>query len=831
MSSQTLNFNFAGLYTFPSDISQVPQGSLAIARNVNISRQGLCEPRRGFDVLTSLPNPTDRAKKLFFYADSLLVAYGTAISLFNGSWTSKGTISEPTNATSIRSVATALNLYLTSSQGIKKLDSISTSIYQAGVPNALHSILSLVSGVNLAVSNNSSRSYRWVLARKDANKNIVVGGVSPKNTITNTSGGARDVGIRCYLPANIDNTYYAQIYATTNVATPAVNGEEFQLVVEHNITSAEVTLGYFDESDITPDALLGASLYTNPSQQGLINNNAIPPLARDITSFKGITFYADVESFHRSSFTLTACGTTGNQLRVDDTITVSNGTTTEVYTGKATENVGSKQFFVDVASSSPATRIDNTIKSLINVINRGSALVYGTIDAVSSSDLPGQLTLQGRLLGSAAFTTVSSRSAAFNPTLTTPAGTNQTSNNSAYKNGLMYSKKDHPESVSLKNVLFVGSSDDRIKRIIPLRDSLLIFKEKDGVYRLSGENEGSFTVSLLDSTAKLVSPDSLAVMNGSVWGLFETGICQVTDSDVSIVSLPIKDKLLTLFGGAYQATRDITFAIPYETDGKYILCLPSNSADSYSTYQLVYDVFGDTFVEWDIRIRCAGVNPSDGLLYSGTGNSSRIRSERKTYEYTDFADFEQNATLTAFTGLTLTISGTDSMAVGDLLNQDALLPVYITSVNTAAGTVEVDLDQTWDLGLVEHYKGIEVELEWNKDTSGNPAGLKHFAEVSFPFNKNYIGNATFSFSSDVSPGVNPIVKAGPQAQGNWGYGVWGEGVFGGAASPSPVRLGVPRTSARCNALSVKFSQSVAFSDFQLAGIALTFSPTSVRTAR
>jgi len=827
--SQALNLTFTGLYTYPSDISGIPAGSLAKARNINLSKLNLAEPRRGSDILAELPAPTDRGDKFFFYADSLLVHYGTLLSLYNGTWNTKGTISAPSSATSIRSAAVNQNLYLTSSNGIQKLDSTANSLYLAGTPNALHATLSLVNGTNLAVISTNNVTYRWVLARKDANKNVVIGGVSPRATINNNAGATRDVGLRCYLPGGVDSTYYAQIYRTTN--STAANGEEFQLVLEHSITPAEVSQGYFDEVDITPDALLGAALYTNPTQQGMINNNAIPPLARDICEFKGVAFFADVEAFHRYSFTLLACGTTGNQLRVGDTITISDGVTTEVYTADIAENIGTKRFLVDVASS-PALRIDNTVKSLINVINRASTLVYATIDTVSSTDLPGRLSLQRRSLGAAAFTTVSSRAAAFNPTLSSPAGLNQTSSNSAFKNGLMYSKKNESESVPLKNIFFVGSSDDRIKRIVPLKDSLLIFKEKDGVYRLSGETESSFTITLLDSTAKLVAPDSLQVLNGSVYGLFESGICQVSDSEVSIVSQPIKDKLLTLFGSALAATKQYTFGVGYETDGKYILCLPSSSIDTYSTYQLVYDVFGGSFVEWDIAMRAAGVNPTDGKLYYASGDSARIRQEFKTYDYTDFSEYEQTADLISAVGTTLNITGSLSMAKGDLLIQEGNLPAYIVSVDASTDTVVVDIDQSWDVSLsVDHLKGIAVEIEWNKETSGNPTGFKHYSEVSLSFKRNFIGEGSFKFSTDVNPGVNEILKAGPISQGAWGYGAWDEGVWGGEATPEPVRLGVPRTSARCNSLSVNFSQKIAFSDFQLAGLSLVFNPTSTRTSR
>ncbi len=830
--SQTVTLQIAGLYTYPSDVSAVPAGSLSKAMNISLSRQNLAEPRRGFNVLGSLPIGTDRGKSIYFYQNETFVQYGNTLALFTGgSFIFKGAITKPTFATSSRALAANQNLYITSSVGIKKLDTVSGQLYPAGVPSALHLTLSLQNDTsNLAVLNSNNVSYRWVLARKDGNKNTVIGGVSPSNTINNNAGATRNVNLRCFLPGGLDSTYYAQIYRTTNSTT--TNAPEYQLVIEHGITPAEVAQGYFDEKDLTPDALLGAALYTNNSQQGLINNNAQPPLARDLCEFKGVTFYADVEGLHRFTMTLLACGTgSTKQLDVADTITISNGVTSEVYTAAAAENVGTKNFLVDVASASPATRIDNTIRSFINVVNRGSTLVYSTVDSVSSTSLPGGLTLEGRTLGAAAFTVVSSKSQAFNPALGAPATVNQTSANSSYKNGLMYSKPGTPEMVPLKNVFFIGSSDDRIKRILPLRDSLLIFKERDGVYRLSGEREGNFSITQLDSTAKIIAPDSLQVLNGTAIGLFEAGISQVSDSDVSIISQPIKDKLLTLFGAALQATKNVTFGISYETDGKYILCLPTITSDTSSTYQLVYDVFNGTFVESDLKIGAGAVNPADGRLYTAEGTSNRIRAERKSFDYVDYADFEQTSSLTSYDDYVLSgVSGVSSISIGDVLEQEGVLPAYIVSVNVGASTVTVDTLNEWNAALpISHLKGIPVTLEWNRETAGNPVGLKHYSEVSLPFKRAYIGAAKFTFSTDVNPGVNEVFKDGPSAPGAWGFGIWGEGVWGGASAPTPVRLGIPWQSGRCNSISVSFSQSVAYSDFQLGGIGLVFNPTSVRT--
>jgi hypothetical protein len=828
--AQTLNFNIKGLYTYPSDISGVPPGSLAVAKNISLSRLNLAEPRRGFDALANLPAGTDRADKLYFYESQLLAHYGSTLGLYSGgSFSSKGTLSTPSNATSPRSAAMNQNLYLTSSTGVKKLDDTASTIYASGLPKGLHMNLALKGGTGTAVANGDFVAYRYVIARKDANGNVVRGGVSGRAVKENNGGSSKDITVTGYLPSGLDNTHYIELYRTAG--SSAEPDDNMQLAYEYPLTNTDITNGYFAIDDIVPDVLLGAALYTSPSQQGIINDNAKPPLARDLAEYRNYLFFADVESVYRFAFTLIA--TSGVGLVVDDDVVISDGVTTETYTAKATENVASNQFYVDTATSSPSIRIDNTIRSLVNVINRRSSLVYAYLLSTGGTDLPGKVLLESRSLGSVAFTvTCADRPAAFSPQLTSPAGTNQTATNDTYKNGLMFSKPSQPEHVPTKNIFFVGSSDDRIKRIVGLKDSLLIFKEKDGVYRLSGIDENSFSVSLLDSTAKLVSPESVVSLNGLVYGLFESGVCQVSDSSVTIISQPVKDKLLTLFGSALEATKSYTFAIAAETDGKYILGLPQTSDDVYSTYQLIYDVFGDTWVEWTIDARAGGVNPADGKIYYAVGGDDAIRIERKAYDYTDHADFVQESTASAQASYSLTLSGTDDMSVGDILLQGSLQPAYIESIDSNAGTVTIDVDQTYDLGQpIEHLKAIEVEIEWNREPAGNPAGYKHFSEANLVFKRNFVGSATLNFSSDTNPAVNAVTISGPSSQAAWGYGAWGEGVWGGGGSPEPIRCGVPRGNARCNSLTVKFVHAVAYSDFQLSGLALTFNPTSTRTAR
>jgi len=401
----------------------------------------------------------------------------------------------------------------------------------------------------------------------------------------------------------------------------------------------------------------------------------------------------------------------------------------------------------------------------------------------------------------------------------------------------MFSRQGLPEAVPASNLFRVGTASDPIVRILALRDALLIFKRKDGTFILRGENQGSFSIQPLDSTAKIVAGESLVILNGLIYGLFEAGICSVSDTSVEVISEQVKNKIQALYGTALQQVKDYAFGIAYESDNKYILALPTSSSSTYSTYQLIYNLTSGSYDEWDLEIGSGYMSSNDQKLYLGSGSTAYVKSERKDFDFTDFCDYigvKQISSVDA-TGLILTIlTGIDDFSIGDLLEQGTDdLGAYVTAVDTTASTVTVDYERDWTTGVntVDHYQGIPVTIEWNPIFGDNPSGYKHFSECILLFKQALIRDAVITFSSDTTPSASTVDISGGDAPSAWGAGSWGEFPWGGESVPEPFRVGVPRDVARCNALSVIFSHQVAQSDFQLEGLALKFEPLSTRVAR
>lgn len=832
---QSLILDVKGEYTDGSEISGVPKGSFYLGLNINVSKENIIEPRRGYNYLDyALPAPSDRPKKLFFWNAAVFTHYGTTFAYYDpgSGFSSRGTLSAPSNATSVRAVASInKNLYVTSSTGLKKTDAIGTSLYEAGIPPALNIDLA-VAGAGTAIQNSKYVTYQFLIGRRDANNNQQFGAVSGRYTLLNSAGSTQNVTAVCYLPTGLNTSYFVQLYKTKEASSLAATGEELQLCFEAPVTSTDITNGYVTITDIVPDALvLGAYIYTAPSQGGISSSNVMPPLARDIAEFKSCMFYADVESKQSLIFSLVSAGGTG--LVVNDTVVISNGTTTETYTAKASYNAASNEFAVATAGS-PAQNIDDTIKSLIKLLNAKSALVYAFSLSTGATDLPGKVQLQGRTIGAASFTAVcAARPAAWQPQLTSPASVNNTSTNDTFKNGIMWSKIGQQEAVPVKYIAFVGASDDRIKRIIPLRDGIFIFKERDGAHVLRGDNESNFSVSPLDITAKLVAPDSLVAVNNQIYGLFEAGICEVSDTGVSIISLPIQNQIKPLFGPPLSNLKTYAFGIAADTEGKYILSVPTSSSDTSAVKQIIFDVFARKFCRWDLNLLCGGINPTDTKIYLGGGNTNQIRIERKMFDYTDFADYGNLCTISSYTGTTLTINNAGDMAAGDILYQGVTATAYIESVNANAGTVEIDSEQDWVISTasVIHMKAIDCKVQWNADFGDNAGGLKQYYEGSLIQQQSFQKMATIIFSSDINPSEESIEVVSSSGNGAFGEFDFGEEVFGGEQAKSPERFGIPLGHAMCSQLSVRFENKVAWSDFQLIGYSLSYNPVSTRVSR
>ena len=361
-----------GLSTFYNELN-LPDGALTTADNVVIDRNNIIRPRRGLsDYGTAAPS-NGSYDQLITYKERILTYTGTvlyfeddartgAFSAFSGTYTPAET------GLRLKSAESNGNLYFTSADGIKKIGGTTTSgvtnfttssgfITNSGGVKALDVTGSLVhtAGGFLGASPTDNQvAYRIVWAIEDANSNLIVGSPSSRLVMTNTdTGNTASVDLTFTVPSDVDSTdHFYQIYRTGLSDNTVDPGDEMNLVIQNNVTAAQITAGTLTVNDPTPDSFResGTLLYTNPvSGDGILQANEKPPFAKDIDLFRETVFYANTQTIHRQQLTLLGVSdfTSGVSKFV-----IGNGTSDREYTF-----VGAKEV-TDVVCDTFANMVD-----------------------------------------------------------------------------------------------------------------------------------------------------------------------------------------------------------------------------------------------------------------------------------------------------------------------------------------------------------------------------------------------------------------------------------------------------------------------------------------
>lgn len=207
-----------------------------------------------------------------------------------------------------------------------------------------------------------------------------------------------------------------------------------------------------------------------------------------------------------------------------------------------TETVGS-QIYAIATAGSKQQNVADTCASLLRVVNQQtSPTVYGFYES-GPDDGGGKMRFETTSFSGSQFTITAAGTLwynSFNPTL--PSGAGVTSSNDTAIHRLYYSKQDEPEHVPLVNYFDIGSRSKALLRIVPLREALLIFKE-DGLYRLSGDGSGNWSVGELDKTSVLLRKQAVTVLGGKAYAACVNGILEITESGIRPISSAIFDKI------------------------------------------------------------------------------------------------------------------------------------------------------------------------------------------------------------------------------------------------------------------------------------------------
>lgn len=877
--AQLTSLKCKGLFTHPNELGTVPEGALLQAKNCVIDKEDILENRRGSIkygiALANVPS------SLFTYRDHLIAHHGTKLSYDSdglGTWADyTGTFSAPTSR-KIRSFESNQNFYFTTSEGMKKIDSLTSTPISSGAPKALDGTATLNAAVGGFLADGNCVAYRVVWGIKDLNENLILGAPSQRFWVSNASGNLKNIDLEFTIPDGITVNHIYQVYRSQASGGAAIEAnDELQLAYEGNPTAGQLAAKLISLTDITVDGLLGATLYTSPSQEGIAQANDEPPFAKDVTVYRDHAIYGNTEQRQNLYVTLIGTGSpslavytptanttlgdpnlttvssltglavgqivsgtgiaTGSKIltiTAPSTVTLDKNCTANGagitatcrdvitidgtdYSAAAAESIANKQFCV-YSGGTPADDIEDTASSLVRVINRQTTGVNVYAYYMSGyNDLPGKIWVRDRVAGGGTWAVTSSKGTAFSPTLPT-TGSTVSSSNEAKKNRIYISKPGQPEAVPYAQFFDAGSADKEIFRVIALRDSVFILKQ-DGVYRLTGTSVDDFQVTQFDNTAVLVGIETAVPLNNQVFAYTTQGVVAISDTGVQVVSRPIEIDLTTLSSDLYPNFESITFAVSYETERKYILFTPTETTDVVCNQAWVFNSFTNAWTTWELTRSCAIVNPYDDRLYMGNALLKYIHKSRKDFVITDFADDEYSLTITAYSSTTVEVNSTADAVEGQTLYQNEDVQAVVSEVVDGT-TLTVDREADWALGAAKLYDPVPVSIQWAPVHGGLPGTLKQFSEAVFFFKEAVFALINVIFGTNFAKTGKDTYIA-PKYGNTFGEGGFGDGDFGGdIPDVQPIRTYVPLEQQRGHWLNVSIEHAEACTQFALAGIGL-----------
>lgn len=826
-----------GLVTQYNPLQTAP-GALILARNGVCNRENILEDRRGYMTYFGLQAA---ALAQFVYSNKVICHNGVNLTYDNSGVGANytGTYNAP-SGTRMRSVEAFSNCYITTDKGVQVLTDVAgTQARLAGAPRSLDPSYVLNAAGSGFILTTNNTAYRAVIQRTDANGNVLFGYPSQRMFVYNSAGSSKNVDITLYLPSEVTVNDIIQFYRTASTTTGSSDnaGEEMALVYQVSPTSTDISNGFITFTDSVIDSLRGATLYISPSQEGISQANDRPPLSKDIAIYKNdYMLYANTSTKQRLFLTLLGVsGLSGKTLALA-------GTTYNFGASEIISGGGSPQVLVS-ATGVIAVDIEATARSLVRVINRYTANTSVYAYYLSSvADLPGQIMIEEKGIGAAAFTAQSSDTTIAGmfsppPPVSPATNTRSTSTNQVQKNGLYWAKGKQPEAVPGANNIPVGAANKEILRVVPLRDSAIIIKD-DGVFRMTGD-QPPFVVTPLDLTVRCKAPDSVAVLANTVICLSNQGVVQISDTGVQVISREIEPTIKPLL--SYANTPTYTNAVGYESERSYLLSTVNTSADTQASRIFVYNIYTKTWMEWTFGFSAAVVEQNSDKLHFSKGTLPTLYRERKDFQDSDYCDPETAITIVSVNTATNTVVFDISGAVPDagwVIQQNSTeLPIgTITTISqTRYSAVMTQVVPTsWTTGAAVIFPNVGLEAVWDAWFGGgtNAGTLKQVSQFAI-LADNIPGNNTASrivptFKSNFDENQEEVLMNLPGS--GWGA-AWGSFAWGGEGDSYGYPTYVPRNKQICRLLNPGFKHKVARERLSCAGYTLVFDELSERIGR
>lgn len=656
---------------------------------------------------------------------------------------------------------------------------------------------------------------------------------SPGASGTAKAHRIEEVSFVSTIPDGVEAGDFYEVYRTEQSANDTTDpGARYLKVNRVEVDASDITAGSFIFVDDFDEAFLGVGLVSNPTSEGLQSTNDRPPFARDLAFHKGFMFYANTRRDH--FLDLQFLETTA---LVAGTSSITIGART--YTAETAEDIGSQEFLLETGLTTEAENVEATMKSLVRVINRdsGNSVFYAYYTS-GALDPPGKILIRRRDFTDTALSVTVDASTTgdnFSPVLPT-SGTSVSTESDAAPNRLYRSKFEQPDAVPLTSFDPIGAARDAILRIISIRDSLLIFTERS-IYILSGEDEQSFTIRVLEKSVRLLAPESCAVLNGSVLCFTNQGVGSANENGFEIESfLGIERELSKIQN--FPNYKTLTWGVGYEQDRKYVLWTQSQSGDTTATVGWQFNYLTNTWTRRKKKVVAGVVLKEGDRLFLAHAVDPNVLRERKSFG-TGSGDFRDEDI-----PITITSVGTTTDSAGNTVSQlvvtftyttEPLATEWLISQGFSTGRVSAIVDSgggsfTLDLETLGSYTagaataGIPIlsRVRWAPEVAGNSTITKMFPYCTISMEADTYRSVRIGFVSDVieTEGfVNPLIILLSSGWGSapWGSSPWGAG---GPIKSTPLRIPVPRRFRRCRGLSTIIEHNKTNASFEILNMGL-----------
>jgi hypothetical protein len=702
-------------------------------------------------------------------------------------------------------------------------------------------------------------SLRVVFA-DTVNGQLLLGAPSPPVRVE-SGGSPAAILMQIPLPPSVVVGMSVQIYVTQPVAAADPTGDEMALAANVIVTSANVTAGFVVTTILSTPTTLGAALYTNETQEGILQANTVPPAAKAIAWFHQMAFYGDVQDLGEvltgetssvgladavgaTSALLTGLGATmgsatltgvsmghglqaGAYLTQDGLVSVAG---TRIDANTKILSVGATTITMDKAALSTGS-VDVMVLGILtidgagtlNLINGG--VTDGTRQFTSPTELAAlvaayypvtEVTLDLSDYESSVYTitwrsadsfTVAYTGAKTGSTLVGLYGITPVASGAAESSParLMWSKIDQPEAVPTLNFVEIGDYRQPIMALSPTRDSLFVLKA-DGVWRVTGDTPETLRVEAYDSTLHLLHRRACDTHENAAWAWTTQGIVSITEAGTERVGSPIAN----MISGQAESIRDS----PFPVGGVFIAsctqqrCVlvgiqEGGEADSPTGFVCLYESENGAWTRWvTAGYPWRGAAEYSGqIVIVGGDEVAEVGTQGAT------RDRLAGVEVAAPTGvLTYTITGLDGAdAVGARVDRGDST-AWVTE-HVSGDTYVVTAELT--LGDAQASYAVPVNVQWAAaPTSGS---YVHWRQMRAQM--GYIQNTyrvTFGFGSERAPTESTVHVSFSEV--NNGRGV------------TPIRMMVSRAQSRCARLRPSMSVRSAGQGWTLEGLTLTGEP-------